>query len=318
MKLRGCGLNEKAANTTLDASNYIRVSQGDSDGIGLEVFLKSILLLARNKVSNFILYCNSDDLKKTLDSMQIPYILIGELLHLSKAQVRLSFCLSAFDCFNKALSDIKHGDVLFTLPASKKTFPKDSPGHTAYLRNVFKKDLAMCFTSPKHNIVLLSDHISLANVESFLTVERIVDTATFALKGFAHFFNKNFRAVYFSGINPHAGENGILGNDHSTFENALKKLGVEFSSLSLFGPQSGDTIFQHSNSSNLIVYAHHDQGLSPFKSHNKYLGANLTFGLDFLRLSVDHGTAPDNYGKNISNPMGCYYCAQLALDALGR
>jgi|SRR5690606_24141639 len=176
----------------------------------------------------------------------------------------------------------------------------------------------MTFKSPNHQIVLLSDHVSLANVRGVLSAELIENTVLNALNGFSRFFDFNPSKVIFSGINPHAGESGILGDDDSLYAPILNRFRKKFSSQSFIGPLSGDTLFNWAHRDQLLVYAHHDQGLAPFKAVNQFLGANITFGLDFLRMSVDHGTASDNYGKNISNPMGCLYCLQLASQALGK
>jgi len=141
MKLRGFGLSEKAASTTLDASNIIRVSQGEPDGIGLEVFLKAFIMLPANEAHKFILYCGESALKKTLSSLNLPYSFKDKYLIFSNNKLKLQYVDdSAFACFDRAISDLLTGDVLFTLPATKKSFPKDCPGHTAYLRWRFKRN----------------------------------------------------------------------------------------------------------------------------------------------------------------------------------
>ena len=121
------------------------------------------------------------------------------------------------------------------------------------------------------------------------------------------FFVNNFKlnTITFAGINPHAGENGLIGTGDENISRAIDILAKEYSNIKFFGPLSGDTLHLKSNSINdLLIYCFHDQALSYFKSKTGFLGANITIGLDYLRVSVDHGTAFDLYGKNSADYLG--------------
>tara|TARA_R110000868_G_scaffold38966_4_gene136155 strand:+ start:2751 stop:3692 length:942 start_codon:yes stop_codon:yes gene_type:complete len=311
-------LSEKAINTTSVVTNKIHVTQGDSDGVGLEVFFKSAIMLTHTNCDSLLLYANKNAVSNTLQGMRLSFKLYDDHVLVQGKRINTSWHNGdAFECFDSALNHIQSGDVLFTLPASKKSFPSGSPGHTSYLRARFKRDLIMFFKSGDHHIGLLTDHIPLDRVDATITKELIVTTTKAMLYGANRFLNLAPKQVIFSGINPHAGENGVLGNDLELYTCALQELRTIFSAIVFDGPRSGDTIYNSVDAKTWLVYAHHDQALAPFKAMRGFNGANITLGLDFLRLSVDHGTALDIAGKDQANYLGCIYCLQLAFKALG-
>ena len=124
-----------------------------------------------------------------------------------------------------------------------------------------------------------------------------------------------FEEVVFSGINPHAGENGILGDEEKHIKSAMTDLEKHYGKI-FTGPFSGDTLHHHylSDKNQLFVYMYHDQGLAQFKSQYGLIGLNITLGLPFLRLSVDHGTAFELYGKNKANISGMLFLLKQAFE----
>ena len=106
--------------------------------------------------------------------------------------------------------------------------------------------------------------------------------------------------VYISGLNPHAGENGLLGNEENEILDAIENLRELYPRIIFEGPIPGDGIHLQKTKKQahqLYVYMYHDQGLSPFKQKHGLVGLHMTFGLPFLRMSVDHGTGFEIYGK---------------------
>lgn len=284
----------------------IYISQGHEKGIGLEVFFKSILSLGNTK--NYILVAFRKSIEETLNSLQVNYSFSEKHLILNKF-LKLSFIEPTFkdsetiSCLNYCLDIMTSNDVLFTLPSSKDQFISDnlqSNGHTEYFREYFKiKDLSMFFNLNDSNVLLLSDHIPLKNVSTFLTEEIIINKVMNCLKF------KQFKDVYFSGINPHAGEEGLLGNEDKIINKAINKLKANYKNINFHGPLSGDTLYFNKSLDNLLVYSFHDQALAAFKTHNKLFGANITLGMPFIRYSVDHGTAFNLFGKNVADYRGC-------------
>jgi len=176
----------------------------------------------------------------------------------------------------------------------------------------------MSFQAAKERILLVTDHIPLLSVPSAITDRLIVDKVSYAIDGHKNIFNKSTKKVVLAGINPHAGENGILGKEDFVINKALLQLKNIYPSISFDGPFSGDVLHNYiSNeelSTSLKVYMFHDQGLGYFKGKYGVVGSNITYGLPFLRLSVDHGTAFDLYGKNIADHSGCLFSLKLALN----
>ncbi len=303
----------------------IYVSSGHEKGIGLEVFFKSAILFDQKKIDQFLLVGNklaaTNTLKKiNLDfSFQKQKIIIGNT-HIPFWQIKKDRCLShSSSSILACLSKIKPHDILFTLPTTKselKYKKKVFLGHTDFLRNFYKRsNLSMNFFSPQLKICLLTDHLPLADVSKNITSKLIVERISTSLQGMEKYFRQP-KVIYLSGINPHAGEGGILGKEDNKISKAIKVLEKKYKKIKFIGPLSADMLhlkFEPNNSNNFFVYAHHDQALTMFKQKSRTLGANITFGLPFLRLSVDHGTAFDIYGKNGADYSGCFYNMKLAL-----
>jgi len=213
------------------------------------------------------------------------------------------------------LERITERDILITLPTSKdqlKNKGKIRAGYTEFFRSWFSNNtLSMFFKSPRENVLLLSDHVPLNQVCGYLTTKLIFEKTRGAIAAYEKFFNP-LKSVIFAGINPHAGEGGLLGAEDKNIEKAIECLTPLFPHITFLGPFSGDTLHHHPKSEEIMqIYSTHDQALSKFKSSYGVWGANITLGLPFLRFSVDHGTAFDLYGKNRANYMGSLYLLHL-------
>lgn len=293
----------------------IYVTAGHEEGIGLEVFLKSYLLLPKYQQKEFHLICHKETLEKNLkishisldyDPLKITYI------------TDKPFSTSALA---KGIELCKHDDVLLTLPTSKDQLILNGEklaGHTEYFRRFFNKEVDMFFKSNESNVLLITDHIPLNKVASHISSELINHKVELCVDNYKKYFGE-LKEIFIAGINPHAGENGILGNEDSVILDSVKFLEHK-TKLKVNGPLPADGLLVNRQFSEekLFVYMYHDQGLAPFKSLFKTIGANISLGLPFLRLSVDHGTAFELFGKNEANYMGCYYVMKLALQALER
>ena len=300
----------------------IFVSQGSHHSIGLEVFLKSFSCLKKIHKEMFHLVVNEQSLKEHLDQLQFDYTIIADKLIFSGGSLKVSLLKNkksiAQDSLDYILSKIKNTDVLLTLPMTKEELSvnkKPCSGHTAYFREYFKNEsISMFFDSYKDKILLLTDHISVNDISKKIVTQdnftKIQLTLDYLLT--TQPSSKKIDEVIFSGINPHCGENGTLGNEEKLFLPLINKLNNAYPQLQISGPFSADTIYQQSCSekNQLMIFAYHDQGLVFFKVRNRHLGLNITIGLPFKRLSVDHGTAPGLVGKNIAN----YECSLLSLE----
>jgi len=309
----------------------ILVTQGHEKSVGLEVFLKSFLLLTGEQKKEFHLFSDLSALEENLNFLGVKYLINEDKLLLGSGELKLTLfdnkkfstpsstvsLLKALDCI-----DI-HRDFLITLPTSKDQLfleGKNQKGHTEFFRNLYHCDhLGMNFLSPEEKILLITDHLPLKDVASNITPELIYFKVAHSVLGYEQFF-MGIDEIIFAGVNPHAGENGLMGIEEENIKEAIKKLQETFSRITFKGPLSGDALHfeKDKDKSQIFVYMYHDQGLASFKARNGLTGINLTFGLPFLRLSVDHGTAFDLYGKNEANYLGQYYLLNQALKAHSR
>ena len=183
----------------------------------------------------------------------------------------------------------------------------------------------MVVTTLKAQVVVIQGARKVARVE--FTDDRITFTTRFLNQAInrtkAGGFNPagvllrqlepHLKRALVAGINPHAGEGGLLGKEEARLTSNLSAIKVP--GFKVLGFYPGDTLLkQKQSSADLLVYPHHDQGLAPFKSLMGTLGANITLGLPFVRLSVDHGTAFPLYGKNIADPRGAFFCLRKAIS----
>lgn len=302
----------------------IHISQGHEQSIGLEVLLKSLLTIPTKYLEQLKIHCFEETLTKNLKILNIDHkftknsVIINNLSIKIKylEQSNLSETLTSLD---SAISECKNGDVLLTLPSSKDQFVKNdfnNNGHTEYLRNIYNdSNLSMAFIGPLNNILLLTDHIPISEIAKQINVELILNKVSKVLDNISSI--RKIKRVMFSGINPHCGEQGLMGDEEKHIVKAIEILKKKYTEVEFIGPISGDTLqFLPSNKNDLLVYAAHDQGLAPFKTTNGLLGINITFGLPFLRVSPDHGTAFYLYGKNEANYQGMLFVLNKVLKIL--
>lgn len=298
----------------------IHVTQGHEKGIGLEVFLKSLALL-RSGHHFFKLYANYDSLQETIKTLNLDIQIEKDYLLITNnkiafANVSKNNLPESTSCLLEALENIDNeNDVLLTLPTSKDQLihPENHKvlhGYTEFLRDWFNlKELTMCFLSPEHSVCLVTDHIPLKDVPKTINEKLIFQKVTNSISTLSSF--RNISRIFIAGINPHSGEGGLLGTEDSCISLAVERLKKDYPHMEILGPIPGDTMhFHHSSKNDLLVYMYHDQGLAPFKFINKLIGINITCGLPFIRVSVDHGTSFNLYGKNSADPSGCYYLLQ--------
>jgi 4-hydroxythreonine-4-phosphate dehydrogenase len=202
-------------------------------------------------------------------------------------------------------SHFGHMDGMATAPLSKTSIIaaglKDM-GHTGILKRVSKsKDVYMGFIGDKFNVLLATGHLPIDEVTSSLTTARL-ETAIRAAHQLRRVLDKKeaARPLALLGLNPHAGEDGLIGTTESKVHKAALET-MKSEHIAIEGPLVPDAAFFKENWSKYSVFVanYHDQGLIPFKMiHGQESGIHITMGLPFVRTSVDHGTAKDIFGKN--------------------
>ena len=193
-------------------------------------------------------------------------------------------------------------DILVTAPINKHNVQSEEfkfPGHTDYLGQVLEGDSLMLMVNDSLRVGLLTDHVAVKDVSATITpalIQKKVDIIYNTLK---QDFGISKPKIAVLGINPHVGDNGVIGvEDDEILKPTLEK--IRNSGKLVFGPYAADSFFASSNYKNFdaILAAYHDQGLIPFKTLSFGQGVNFTAGLHKVRTSPDHGTAYEIAGKN--------------------
>jgi 4-hydroxythreonine-4-phosphate dehydrogenase len=209
----------------------------------------------------------------------------------------------AFEILERCSDDLLAGfiDTVVTCPVSKQAIQLEHPefiGHTEYFaQKTNSKNVTMTFWSQYFHLALLTTHHSICEAAGFLSPEFLESKLQVIVKQFTKFYQTCRFAVL--GINPHAGEAGAFGKEDGFLFKIINKMQKE--GIDIHGPFPADTFFvHHVTDFQIVISAFHDQGLIPFKMLGADHGVNVTLGLPFLRVSVDHGTAYDIAGKGIA------------------
>ena len=300
----------------------VGISIGDPNGIGIEVILK---IFEQKELFDFftpVLYGNMK-----LISFQKRHLNLKTSLSphkkgssLSASQINVvdvwttafettfgkstpeggAHALKSLEAATKAL---KNGDVdvLVTAPIDKHNIQSDTfnfPGHTDYLANELGGKSLMFMIAEGLKVGLLTDHVPVSEVASLITPERIEEKVFLMMQSLQQDFGISKPKIGVLGVNPHSGDQGIIGSeDDQVLRPALKKI-YEKGHLVL-GPYAADSFFgaQTHTQFDAILAIYHDQGLIPFKTLSFGQGVNYTAGLSKIRTSPDHGTAFEIAGK---------------------
>ncbi|MBU1006901.1 MAG: 4-hydroxythreonine-4-phosphate dehydrogenase PdxA [Candidatus Omnitrophica bacterium] len=227
---------------------------------------------------------------------------------------------TGFDAVRRAADILKKGDAdgLVTAPVNKSAINASGvkfSGHTEYLAKITrKKKIAMLFCAGAFRVAIVTRHISLKEVPAALTRTVIKDTILLTAEALRKYFNVRVPRIGVCGLNPHCGEDGIMGTEEkSVIAPIVKK--VRSKTLKVEGPLPADVIFYMARNDRFdaVISMYHDQGLAPFKMIAFDKGVNVTLGLPFVRTSPDHGTAYDIAGKGVADPSSMKEAIKLAV-----
>lgn len=296
----------------------IAITTGDFDGVGLEVTVKAMNALSAINLRNhfLIIRSNKADSKQIhqlskLNTVKTNSILktlnlinSGTITQPTIFDIQLSSNPALWVEEVAVLCLEKKIQALVTGPLSKETIIQSGlkdMGHTGILQRISKsKFVFMCFLGKYFNVLCLTGHIPISKVENQISKKKVQAAIKFTQQ-LTSLLPQKFRnkPIGILGLNPHASENGLIGNfDSSRLVRWFKP------NHSIQGPLVPDVAFQKQfwDKYALYISLYHDQGLIPFKLvHGQNSGAHLTLGIPFVRTSVDHGTAKDIYKKNIAN-----------------
>jgi len=303
----------------------IGISCGDINGIGLEIIIKTVsdvrlldlctpVIFASNKVLNFY--------RKSVPDANFNFMTIKETNRINHKQVNLFNCWEeevsvtpgqltevggkyAVQSLVIAAQALKEGkiDGLVTAPIHKKNTQSQEfnfTGHTPYLKNLFGvQDVAMFMVADNMRVALLTEHVPVKDIATHITREAILSKLQIINNSLKKDFNIDKPKIAVLGLNPHAGDEGLIGKEEEEIiKPAVKE--AKQRDIFCFGPYSADAFFArgHYEKFDAVLAMYHDQGLIPFKSLAFGEGVNYTAGLNGIRTSPDHGVAFDIAGKN--------------------
>ncbi len=302
----------------------IGFTSGDLNGIGLELIIKALsdtrimeicvpVVFASNKSINFY--------RKTLPNINFNFHSTKELNRLNHKQVNVFNCWEeevaivpgelndiggkyALISLEQSTAALKDGDIgaLVTAPIHKKNIQSESfkhSGHTPYLKELFGvKDVLMFMVAENMRVGLVTEHVPVSEIAKHVTKESILSKIRLMHQSLQQDFGIDKPKIAVLGLNPHAGDGGLIGNEEET----VIKFAIKDAkhNMLVLGPYSADAFFARGLHEKFdgVLAMYHDQGLIPFKSLAFGEGVNYTAGLPVVRTSPDHGTAFDIAGKD--------------------
>ena len=260
--------------------------------------------------------------EKALARVDVPYRLFGQVPGpIRYGEISAEYGRVALDAIDAAVDAIERGEcsALVTAPIHKQSIALAGavhPGHTELLAaraglSTYGVDYAMYFDSPRLRTVLLSVHEPLRDAIRSIDAERIAALARLTSRELTRLYG-NAPRIAVAGVNPHAGEGGRFGDEEEIIARGVAL--ARESGLDVSGPHPPDTVFLAATSGkyDVVMAMYHDQGLIPIKTMAFTESVNVTIGLPYLRVSVDHGTAFDIAGKGIADAAPMQYAIEWA------
>ncbi|HEY8690656.1 MAG TPA: 4-hydroxythreonine-4-phosphate dehydrogenase PdxA [Chitinophagaceae bacterium] len=298
---------------------------GDVNGIGTELIIKTLsdnrileictpVVFASNKVINFY--------RKSVPEIVFNFMNIKELSRVNHKQVNIFSCWEeeiaitpgvmneiggkyAIKSLMAGAQALKEGKIhgLVTAPIHKKNIQSEQfnhTGHTPFLKKLFSvKDVLMLLTAENLKVGLVTEHVPVKDIAQYITRENITSKLQIMYASLQQDFGIDKPKIAVLGLNPHAGDEGLIGKEEEEIIKPAVKDARQKNVL-VMGPFSADAFFARAQYEKFdaVLAMYHDQGLIPFKSLSIGEGVNYTAGISGVRTSPDHGTAFDIAGKN--------------------
>lgn len=298
----------------------LAITLGDPAGIGAEIVfesLKGIDTPVRLFGSRALAHPPAD----------IDFVDVGGSGEVRFGVVAAEYGTIALASIDAALDAIDRGDcsALVTAPIHKQSIALAGsvfPGHTELLAaraglRRYAHDYAMAFDSPSIRTVLLSVHVSLRRAIESIDAGDITALARLTTREFERLYGTRPR-IAVAGLNPHAGEGGRFGEEEEIILRGVEAARAE--GLDVDGPRPADTVFLSARQGryDVVIAMYHDQGLIPVKTLSFAESVNVTLGLPYLRVSVDHGTAFDIAGRGVADAAPMRYAIRWAASKAER
>ena len=319
----------------------VGITHGDINGIGYEVIIKTLLESHMLEICTPVIYGSPKVAAYHRKALNIDNLSFNHVRNVNEAnskRINIINCIddnvrvelgkstreageSSFNALDAACIDLEHGliDVLVTAPINKDNIQSEHfnfPGHTEYLAKRFKTDnYVMLMVSETMKMGVVTTHMPLSEVAKNITKEAVLSKLRIIARSLQQDFSINKPRIAVFGLNPHAGDNGLLGNEENDIILPAiiqaKKEGI----IAL-GPYPADGFFgsEDYRKFDAILAMYHDQGLIPFKMASFEHGVNYTAGLPIIRTSPAHGTAYALAGADKASPESFRQAMYLAVD----
>jgi 4-hydroxythreonine-4-phosphate dehydrogenase len=321
----------------------IGISCGDINGIGIEIIIKTFtdarlldlctpVIFASNKVINFyrktlpeinFSFQNMKDVARPYPKQINIHNSWEEEVNIAPGQFNDIGGKYAVKSLESAVQALKAGHIqaLVTCPIHKKNVQSPEftfSGHTPFLKQYFGVDeVLMLMCADNMRVGLLTEHVPIKDVAQYVTRQAIVKKLMILKESLRRDFGIDKPKIAVLGLNPHAGDEGLIGKEEEEqIKPAVKE--AKQNNILAFGPYSADAFFARGSHEKFdaVLAMYHDQGLIPFKSLAKGEGVNFTAGLPVVRTSPDHGTAFDIAGKNKADESSFRQSIYTAIDIL--
>jgi 4-hydroxythreonine-4-phosphate dehydrogenase len=323
----------------------IGISCGDLNGIGIELIIKTFsdnrilehctpVIFASNKAINFY--------RKTVPDINFNYQSTKDFNRINAKQVNIFNCWEeevninpgqlsneagkyAVLSLQTAVAALKQKQIdgLVTAPVHKKNIQSAEfsfTGHTPYLKNIFGvNDVAMMLCAGNFRVALVTEHVPVAEITKHITKENIISKLNIVYQSLQKDFGIDKPRIAVLGLNPHAGDEGLIGNEEETIiKPAIKE--AKNNNMLVVGPYSADAFFARRSFERFdaVLAMYHDQGLIPFKALAVSEGINYTAGLPAVRTSPDHGVAFDIAGKDKADASSFIAAIFECIDIINR
>lgn len=301
------------------------ITHGDLNGVGYEVILKTFsdsrmyeyctpILYGSSKVASYhkkLLSLHQDVNINPIQSISEAVDHKLNVINLTNEEVKIEVGKStevagqlSRIALERACEDLKSGaiDVIVTAPINKKNIQSDTfdfPGHTEFLSNQFGCSSLMMMVCDKIRIGIMTNHLALKDVPGSITHNALLDKVMLMNESLKRDFGINMPKIAVLALDPHAGDNGVIGDiDLKVVRPVIDE--AQEKGVLAYGPFPSDGFFGSSefNKFDGVLALYHDQGLIPFKLMSFTDGVNFTAGLPYVRTSPAHGTGYDIAGKD--------------------
>lgn len=324
----------------MEGNLKIGITHGDINGIGYEVILKMLddnrilelctpIIYGSAKIVSFYRkalgmqqqqMCQIKDASEAREGAVNIINVVGEDCKVEPGQSTKEAGAAAFASLEKAVQDVSSGKIaaIVTAPINKDNIQGELftfPGHTEYLESSVGGKALMILFNRDMRVALVTTHLPLSKISENVTAERIVEKLDIFKKSLCRDFGIVYPRIAVLSLNPHAGENGLLGTEEQDVITPAIKTAQE-QGIECYGPYAADGFFGAGQFAHFdgILAMYHDQGLAPFKALAMDGGVNYTAGLPVVRTSPAHGTGYDIAGQGVASEQSMREALYAAID----